>query len=138
MPSISTTMVTGAASGIGQAIAIRAAQDGHRVACVDIRDQTDTLDRIQATNGKATGHAFNLRDAEAVRKLFADVEDSYGGPDILINSAAIFERGTLETTTEELWDRHLAINLKAPFLLCQAFARQMEPDRHGHIINIAD
>ena len=105
MPSISTTMVTGAASGIGQAIAIRAAQDGHRVACVDIRDQTDTLDRIQATNGKATGHACDLRVEALAQVSMADVEDSYGGPDILINSAGTLGSWPLSLTCIEIFTK---------------------------------
>ena len=138
MPSISTTMVTGAASGIGQAIAIRAAQDGHRVACVDIRDQTDTLDRIQATNGKATVHACDLRDAEAVRKLFADVEDSYGGPDILINSAGTLGSWplSLTETTGDMFDEVFGVNVKGTYLCCRAALGAMRQRGHGSIVNI--
>ena len=58
--------------------------------------------------------------------------------DILVNSAAIFERGDLFNTTEESWDRHFAINLKSPFFLSQAFAVHVGKERPGAIVNITD
>jgi NAD(P)-dependent dehydrogenase (short-subunit alcohol dehydrogenase family) len=61
-----------------------------------------------------------------------------GSVDILINSAAIFERADLAATTVAGWDRHFSINLKAPFFLSQAFAGHVGHDRPGHIVNIAD
>jgi len=57
---------------------------------------------------------------------------------VLVNSASIFQRGTILNTTLVNWDDHLAINLRAPFFLCQAFARALREGQRGHIINIAD
>jgi NAD(P)-dependent dehydrogenase (short-subunit alcohol dehydrogenase family) len=70
-------------------------------------------------------------------------QDAFGSAEVLINSAAIFEAGTLAETTSELWDRHLAVNLKAPFFLAKEFARQFSKtdtatNRRGHILNILD
>ena len=62
----------------------------------------------------------------------------FGQVDILVNSAAIFEAGGLAGTSETNWNRHLAINLKAPFFLSQAFTAHMGRERRGHIVNISD
>ena len=62
----------------------------------------------------------------------------FGQVDILVNSAAIYEPGNWDDTTEANWDRHFAINLKAPFFLSQAFAAQVGRKRAGHVVNIAD
>ncbi len=137
----SVTIVTGAAVRLGKAMALGLAQAGADVAVHynrSVGPAHETVAQIQALGRRAVAVQADLSDAGAVQDIIPAVREALGAIDILINSAAIFERGTLETTTEELWDRHLAINLKAPFLLCQAFARQLEPDRHGHIINIAD
>jgi NAD(P)-dependent dehydrogenase (short-subunit alcohol dehydrogenase family) len=61
-----------------------------------------------------------------------------GRVDILVNSASIFEPGKWYNTNEENWDRHFDINLKAPFFLTQAFARQVGAGERGHVVNIAD
>src|SRR4029079_5493793 len=63
---------------------------------------------------------------------------AFGHVDILVNSAAIFEPGKLETLSDDQWDRHFSINLKGPAFFCQAFAKQLSPDREGQIVSIAD
>jgi pteridine reductase len=64
--------------------------------------------------------------------------ERFGRVDILVNSAAIFEPGRWYDTTDANWDRHFAVNLRAPFFLSQAFARQVATPRRGHIVSIAD
>jgi len=72
-------------------------------------------------------------------RLVDEVLARFGHLDILVNSAAIFGRGEWDTTTEENWDRHFAINLKAPFFLSQAFGRHVQArGTRAHIVNIAD
>ncbi len=80
---------------------------------------------------------FNENPAQMASVVKKAVE-AFGGIDILVNNAAIFESGYWDNTTEENWDRHFAVNLKAPFFLSQAFAETFLPDQRGHIINIAD
>ena len=63
---------------------------------------------------------------------------AFGGADVLVNSAAIFEPGRWDNTTEGNWDRHFNINLKSPFFLTQAFAKYVGQERPAHIVNIAD
>ena len=64
--------------------------------------------------------------------------DQFGRVDVLVNSAAIFEKGSLAATTEADWDRHFAVNLKAPTFLCREFAARHAPGATGSIVNIAD
>lgn len=83
----------------------------------------------------ATAIQADLNDPAAVETLFTQSRDALGAIDILINNAAIFEPINLTDTTLDVWQRHLAINLTAPFLLTREFARQGTP---GDIINILD
>ena len=66
------------------------------------------------------------------------IRAEFGGLDVLINNASLFEEGLLLDTTEESWDRQFAVNLQAPFVLSQEFVRGLADNSHGHIINICD
>lgn len=134
-------LITGASVRLGRALAIGLAEAGADVAVHYHRSAAaaeETAAAIRALGRRATAIQADLRDMDAVRGIVPAARDRLGRVDVLINSAAIFERGTLATTTVELWDRHLDINLKAPFFLCQAMAEQLEADRRGHILNIVD
>jgi NAD(P)-dependent dehydrogenase (short-subunit alcohol dehydrogenase family) len=74
----------------------------------------------------------------AATQIFKKANEELGAIDVLINSAAIFEQSDLLSTTEDQWDRHHTINLKAPFFVSQAFVRQLPDEGKGHIINIVD
>ena len=80
-------VVTGAASGIGQAIALRASQDGHRIIAVDINDSSETVEKISALGGNATSYACDLRNDGLVTDLFKRIAQDHGGVDILVNNA---------------------------------------------------
>ncbi|MFH1085146.1 MAG: SDR family oxidoreductase [Chloroflexota bacterium] len=134
-------VVTGAGVRLGRAIALALGELGARVV-VHYNSSRGPADETVAAIVARGGQAFAVqgdlaRAAEAGTIIEAGVA-RYGQVDILVNSAAIFERATLLETTEEHWDRHLSINLKAPFVLCQAYARQHPAGQRGHIINIAD
>ena len=137
-----TAIVTGGAVRIGRGIAAGLARAGARVLVHygGSRDEAAAL----VKELRAEGHAAASVQADlaeplaAVQSVFAAAAREFGAVDILVNSAAIFEAGSLESTSEENWDRHQAINLKAPFFLAQAFARQLPTDRAGNILNIID
>ena len=74
----------------------------------------------------------------AASEIFDATVAEFGKVDILINSASVFENKNLQTSTEQDWDSHLDINLKAPFFLCQRFAEAFQPGQSGQIINIVD
>lgn len=137
-----TAIVTGGAVRIGRGIAEGLARAGARV-LVHYGGSRDAAAAL-VKELRAEGHAAASVQADlaepttAVKTVFAAAAREFGAVDVLVNSAAIFEAGSLESTSEENWDRHLAINLKAPFFLAQAFARQLPADRAGNILNIID
>jgi pteridine reductase len=133
-------LITGSGVRLGRAMALALAERGCDV-IVHYNRSADEADevvaRIRQMGRRAVALSSDLRDAGRAGELIERGAQALGQVDILINSASLFERGTLDETTEALWDDHLAVNLKAPFFLCQAFARQIG-ERRGHIINMVD
>ena len=135
-------LVTGANTGIGQAIAVALAQAGARVSCAGRRDCTETLEAIAAAGGHGDGVILDFADPLAARDLFAGEEYS-----ILVNNAGIIRRNESVDFTEEDWDAVMDTNLKALFFTCQAFAKarladdergdRTDPIHRGAIVNIA-
>jgi L-rhamnose 1-dehydrogenase len=133
-------IVTGAARGIGRAIALRFGQEGAQVAGVDIREAEgqETAHRIEAAGGQACFLSADVSDSAQVRAMVQAVLDRWGTIDILVNDAGIcpFE-GFLEMP-EVLWDQVLDVNLKGYFLVSQAVARVMvERGIRGRIIAVS-
>jgi len=136
-----TALITGAGVRLGRALALALAERGTRIVAHYHASQgpAETLaQQIAAQGGQAVSIQADLRDAQALQGLIQRGVEAFGGVDILINSAALFQRAGLLETTETIWDDQFAVNLKAPFFLAQAFARALPPDRRGHIINLAD
>jgi len=134
-------LVTGAGVRIGRAVALALGGHGARVIVHYRRSRAEAEEvaaLIRDAGSDAVALQADLRDSRAAANLVQRAVDVYGQVDILVNSASLFERGTLLDTDEENWDAHLAINLKAPFFLCQAFARQVGEREGLHIINITD
>ncbi|CAN5629028.1 SDR family NAD(P)-dependent oxidoreductase [soil metagenome] len=120
-----TALVTGSAQGIGRAIAEALGAAGHSVIGVDIRDQdagtmTHTL-------------KIDLADPSAIDRLVADV----GPVDILVNNAALLVEKPIEETSVDEFDRTVAVNLRAPFLLSRALGAGMKERGWGRIVNIS-
>ena len=134
-------IVTGGAVRLGRAMAEGLAKNGMKVCIHYGSSAADAADSVAAINdhgGEATCVQADLRDAvPASKKIVTHSLDHFGTVDVLVNSAAIFECNDLELATEDSWDRHFSINLKAPFFLSQAFANQLDGDE-AHIVNIAD
>jgi NAD(P)-dependent dehydrogenase (short-subunit alcohol dehydrogenase family) len=131
-------LVTGAARGIGAAIARRLAADGVTVALADLRVAAieQLADDIRQSGGRATAFAVDLADAAQIAALAEAVGAAYGRLDVLINNAGIIQpKGFAESTVEE-WDRLMAVNLRAVFLLCRAALPELRR-RRGAIVNIA-
>ncbi len=134
-------IVTGGAVRLGKALALALVEQGVRVALhygASTQAAEATLAQIKTMGGEAFGIQADLRETDRLPHLVEQTTDHFGGVDILVNNAGIFEPGGVFDTTESLWDRHFAINLKAPFFLSQAFAAHIGSNRAGHIINIAD
>lgn len=136
-----TVLITGAGRRIGRALAEDLGAAGWHVA-VHYHHSSDEADEvvaaITAKGGRAAAVQADLGDAASVAALVPKAVKAIGPLGCLINNASIFERDEIETATLESWDRHIAINLRAPFFLCQAFAAQSDPKGRGAIINLID
>lgn len=137
-----TAVVTGGAVRVGRAISVRLAERGARVVIAynSSESAAQTLVAELACAGKEA-HAFrcDVTKSEDVRALFDFVDAQFGGADILVNNAAIFERSAIEDLTEEDFARVMDVNLKGSFLCAlEAGRRMIKRGAAGKIIQIAD
>ncbi len=130
-------IVTGANTGIGQAIAIALATAGADVACVGRTPAEDTVTQIRALGRKAEIVSADLSTIEPVQRVVDETVVKLGGLDILINNAGIIRRADAVDFTEADWDAVIDTNLKSVFFLCQAAGRHMIAQGSGKIVNIA-
>jgi pteridine reductase len=134
-------MVTGGAVRLGKALALALAERGVRLVihyASSAGPAEAVVAQIKAMGSDAMAIQADLSAPGEQGPLVEHAAAHFGQLDILVNSAAIFEPGNWDDTTEDNWDRHFAINLKSPFFLSQAFAAQVGRERPGHIVNIAD
>jgi NAD(P)-dependent dehydrogenase (short-subunit alcohol dehydrogenase family) len=132
-------IVTGAARGIGLAIAERLATAGACVliADIDAEGATAAAAGLVARGHRAVAQGVDLRDVAAIPVLVARAVDAFGTLDILVNNAGIEFGGTFFEVTPEEWDMHLDVNLRAMFFATQAAARHMRDHGGGAVVNIA-
>ncbi len=130
-------LVTGAGSGIGHAIASLFGREGASVA-INYLGHAEEAQRLAAELPRAVALEADVSDAAAVDALVARVGSDLGPVDVLVNNAAVGgERASLLETSEEEWDRVLAVNLKGPFLCLRACARVMAETGGGSVVNIS-
>ncbi|MGA2205711.1 MAG: SDR family NAD(P)-dependent oxidoreductase [Terracidiphilus sp.] len=132
-------LVTGAASGIGQAVAVRFAAEGAAVMAADTDDKNgrETVERIRAAGGRAEFFHLDVSSADQARRAVQQTIDSLGGLHILFNGAGILAYGTAVETSEEIWNRIMAVNLTGTFLCSQACLPHMIAQGKGSVINVA-
>ena len=134
-------LVTGGGRGIGRAIAMAFASEGAQVTVAARSfEQVEQVAReiVDKCSRKALPVVCDVSDAASVERLFKAVNESFGrGPDILVNNAGIAESAPLTKTGDELWQRHLAINLSGSFYCMRAALPQMIERGWGRIVNIA-
>lgn len=131
-------LVTGAASGIGRAIACLFGREGAGVSVVDC-DATggrETLDLMQQEGGSALFLPADISLAEDARRIVEMTVSRYGGLDILVNSAGIWQGGSVETLSVEEWDRVMAVNLRGPFLASKYAIPHMRRRGGGCILHL--
>ena len=136
-----TALVTGGARRIGRCIAEALAQEGWNIAVHYAGSDSDAeklVADLGTNGGRAVAIAADFADPAAPAEVIAKATAALGPIGCLINNASIFERDDIATATPHSWDRHMAINLRAPFFLSQAFAAQVQAPAHGAIINIVD
>ncbi|MCO5367056.1 SDR family oxidoreductase [Pseudomonas alliivorans] len=135
-----TAFVTGAGSGIGQAIAIGLAEAGAHVACFDLpgsRDMSSTLEGIQRHGRKALALEGSVTSPDELDAAVARTEQDLGALSLAVNAAGIANAQPAEALELSRWQQMLDVNLTGIMLSCQAQARVMLPRQRGSIINIA-
>jgi pteridine reductase len=133
-------LVTGGGKRLGRAFAEALASHGASVAVhfgTSAKGAEEVVNLAHSLGVEAVALQADLLYADQSASLMERAKNSLGKVDLLINNASIFEPLTLHETTHEAWERHMAINLTAPFLLSQAFARQLG-DAAGVIVNLLD
>ncbi|HEY6738078.1 MAG TPA: SDR family NAD(P)-dependent oxidoreductase [Actinopolymorphaceae bacterium] len=138
-------LVTGAAGGIGRAIARRMLRDGAVVGLADLREEALTvvaadLERALPTGdraGRVQVFPADLADRASARRCLRAAWEAFSGLDVLVNAAGIYPSRLLLEMTDAEWDQVLDVNLGAPYALCTEFGRRLvEAGRPGHIVNI--
>lgn len=134
-------LVTGAAQRLGAHIAQTLAQEGWHIA-LHYRGSQAKAEAVQtaihAQGGQATLFAADFCQEDQVQDLMGHINEQLGPVTALINNASLFENDTALTASKDSWERHMMVNLRAPFILSQTFAQQCPPDQGGCIINMID
>ena len=134
-------LITGGGRRIGRAICEKLARSGHDIGVHfhNSREEAAELAKILAGYGvRAEIFGADLADPAACQRLIGESSDAFGALPLLVNNAAIFEPDTLASLDLKGFERHMAVNLRAPVLLAQAFAKALPQDTDGAIINIID
>ena len=132
-----TALITGAARGIGKAIALKYASEGCNIAFTDLEINLDTEKEIAALGVKAKSYASNAADFAQTEEVVKAVKKEFGSIDILVNNAGITKDGLMLRMTEQQWDAVIAVNLKSAFNFIHACVPVMMRQRGGSIINMA-
>ena len=133
-------IVTGAARGIGKAIAMRFAEEGASVVFTDLKvDENfqNTEKELQALGVKAKGYASNAADFEDTAGVVAQIVKDFGRIDVLVNNAGITRDGLMMRMSEQQWDMVINVNLKSAFNFIHAVTPVMMKQKSGSIINMA-
>lgn len=139
--TIRTALVTGAAHRIGRAIAGDLAERGWTLAVHygTSRDAAyDLVESILEKGGRAQAFQADLAKEDQVETLIARVVDALGPLGLLVNCASAFEFDTWDSAGRDDWDLHMEVNLRAPFVLTQNFARALPDPLSGNVVNIVD
>lgn len=132
-------LVTGAARGIGKAIALALAQEGADVIVtdVDLKRAEEVAEQISSRGRRAKATGVDIARREEVNGLIREALAQSGRIDILVNNAGIIKRGSLEDHSEKDWDKVIAVNLKGTFNCCQVVVPIMKKQGSGKIVNIS-
>ncbi len=129
-------VVTGGASGIGQAFARRLADDGAAVAVADIKDAAETRSLVEAAGAEFFGAACDVTDPQHVASFASDVVRRLGNPDILVNNVGVFPLQPFCEISFAEWRRINAINVDSMYRFAQAFVPAMIERRFGRVVNM--
>ena len=135
-----TALITGAARGIGKALAVKFASEGANIAFTDLvidENAKQTEEEIAALGVKVKGYASNAADFNQTKEVVDQVKNDFGSIDILVNNAGITKDGLMMRMTEAQWDAVIAVNLKSAFNFINAVLPVMLRQKSGSIIDIA-
>jgi NAD(P)-dependent dehydrogenase (short-subunit alcohol dehydrogenase family) len=130
-------VVTGGAQSIGRAVAVRLAQDGHRVAIADVQAADETVDAITGAGGEAFWHETDISSRDSVRAFGDAVAERYGDCDVLVASAGVYPVIPFAELEWEDWQRILAVNVDSLFHLSKAFVPGMIEKGWGRVIAVS-
>lgn len=132
-------VVTGAAQGIGQAIAGRLASEGYRVAIVDINEAKAAAAAadLTAQGFEAASFACDVSDVESITAMIGKVVNVYGGIDVVVNNAGILHSTPIPQVTAAEWDKVMAVNLKSVFFVIQQALPHLKQSSAPRVINIS-
>ncbi len=132
-------IITGGARGIGKAIGAVFVREGAKVCLVDMDKGIleTTKDEIRKSREEILPLTCDITKSADVKAAMSQVQKTWGRIDILVNNAGIIRRGTIETVTEEDWDRMIDVNLKGTFNCCKAVAGIMKQQGYGKIVNVS-
>ena len=134
-------LVTGAARRIGRAIALDLACNGWAVAAhynTSADAARDLVDEASEAGARITLVQADLAADDEAARLVSRAAEALGPLTCLVNNASVFEPDTPDDSPRAVWDAHMQVNLRAPLLLSQAFAAQLNPDIEGNVVNIID
>jgi NAD(P)-dependent dehydrogenase (short-subunit alcohol dehydrogenase family) len=134
-----TAIVTGGGQGLGEGMALRFAREGAQIAVVDKNPETTpaVVRRIEAMGGRAIAVVTDLYQVANIDRMVETTLAAFGRVDILAANVGIFNAASIEETTEEIWDRHLDLNLKSMFFCVRAVTPTMKKQRYGRIITMS-
>ena len=134
-----TAVVTGGGSGLGRAISIKLAADGHRVAVLDVNAESAeaVVAEIRSAGGAAEPVGVDVSEESAVESAFTHVRNAFGPVEILVTSAAIAGFSRFDRITLDEWNRYLAVNLTGTFLCVRAVLTDMVTAHWGRVITIS-
>ena len=131
-------IVTGAASGIGEAVTKRFLDEGAKVVVVDLKDETELAQRFPDSAGRVLALKADVTKREDLERIVSTTVDKFGGIDILFNNAALFDMRPILDESWDIFDRLFSVNVKGMFFLMQLVAQRMvEQGRGGKIVNMS-
>lgn len=132
-------LITGAASGLGKAMAQLFVEKNYNVLVVDIQDESGRafVEEIKQQGYQAEYYHCNIGSIEDIESLYKEVQDNHQKIDVLINNAGVASAGTLPQTTYEEWQRLISLDLMSVIYITKAFLPLIKQNQQAHIVNIA-
>ena len=134
-----TALVTGGAKGIGAAVCRALAKDGYNIALNFNTSEKEALSLKNELSAVTSVEIFkaDVSDSEQVKKMFSEIENIFGGADVLVNNAGIAQQALFTDITDEMWQKMIGTNLTGAFNCCRSALPYMIREKCGSIINIA-